>query len=748
MWAAGVVPGDAAATITSSFEKVVLMAAVTDPVEMAVDSEGRVFVGERSGPVKMWDPTSERVEMVGYVPVRMTIEDGLLGFTLDPIFDRNGWVYIYYAPEDGGPQRLARWTFDGERLDPATEKILLEIPTQQNECCHSGGSLTFGPEGNLYLSTGDNSNPYPLGGSAMDERPGFEDGDAQRTSANSNDLRGKIIRIRPLPDGSYEIPSGNLFEGDSLHRPEIYTMGHRNPYRISVDAQTGWLYWGDVGIGNAPSEARGPWGWEEFNQAREPGFYGWPYFAGPNDAYRDYDRATETSGPYFDPDKPVNESPNNTGARELPPAQPAMIWYTYGPSEEYPEMGSGGMSAMGGPVYRYDESAVSPKGLPAYYDGSFFIYEWMRNWVQEVKFDDQGGVLEINPFLPGIEFARPGDMEIGPDGRLYVIEWGESFWGSNADAQVVRLDYHGSAGSPGPAAASAQPVPPDTSAARADAGTSSAADGAARPALEPPNMAAGVSLVWPPHGGIFEVDLPIPYEVRAEEGDVVVYPFSGHDTHEHPLAPVQGREGEVIVSRELTHVPDLHYVDRFAVLEARTPRGQAHRIVLRPRIVEAEHAADRRLAERETFGKHPAEPDFADAALTVMSVDAGGFLGYAPLNLTGIDTLVIRVKPMPGAVLEVRRDAPDGVLLAEIVADSLSGLPAGEGGVLHAGRLTGLPEGVQAAYRGWRDLHVPVSGAGATERLYLLVRDAPAEGLAMRVDRLELRGPGVSKRPE
>ncbi|MEX0821364.1 MAG: ThuA domain-containing protein [Rhodothermales bacterium] len=771
-WAAGVEGGDAAATMTSSYRKTVLMPDVTDPVEIGIDRRGRVFLGERSGPVMMWDPETRRTEMVGFVPVRMTIEDGLLGLTLDPDFEENGWMYIYYAPADGGPQRLARWTFDGGRLDPATEKVLLEIETQQRECCHSGGSLEFGPEGNLFLSTGDNTNPYPLGGSAMDERPGFSDGDAQRSSANTNDLRGKILRIRPLPDGTYEIPDGNLFEADSLHRPEIYTMGHRNPYRISVDAETGWLYWGDVGIGNAPSETRGPWGWEEFNQAREPGFYGWPYFAGPNDAYRDFDYATETPGPFFDPEHPINESVNNTGDRMLPPAQPATIWYTYGPSEQHPELGTGGMSAMGGPVYRYDASTASPHALPEYYDGSFFIYEWMRNWIQEVKFDENGDVLEINPFLPGMTFSRPGDMEIGPDGRVYVAEWGESFWGSNADAQVVRIDYFGADGPPasppeGFAVLSEEPsiVTAPSSLQRSRTDASRGGD------------TASTHFVWPPNGGIFDYDEPIPYAVEGESDAVHVVPYSGHDTHEHRLDPVSGLSGDVVVTRTPSHVPDIHYVDRYAVVEARIAAtdedagtneeggtgdvagaGDADtdavldRVVLRPRILEAEHASDLTDAERHTFGKHPAEPDFADAALTVMRMEPGGTLHFTPLNLTGIDKIVLRVKPMPGGTVEIRADGPEGRLLSTVEIDSTAGDPAGDeaggavsAGVLYADYIDALPEGVRDTYRGWRDVRVSVSGP--TEALYLHVVRSPANGTVLDVDRLEFVGPGIMKRP-
>src|SRR5690606_21324875 len=180
---------------------------------------------------------------------------------------------------------------------------------------------------------------------------------ARRSAANTNDLRGKILRIKILSDGSYEVPEGNLFpKGTQKTKPEIYVMGNRNPYRISVDQKTGFLYWGDVGpdARNDSLETRGPRGYDEINQARKPGFYGWPLFVGNNYPYRDYNYATGQSGAPFDPEKPVNNSPNNTGLQQLPPAQPAFIWYPYAESPDFPQVGTGGRNAMAGPVYHTD----------------------------------------------------------------------------------------------------------------------------------------------------------------------------------------------------------------------------------------------------------------------------------------------------------------------------------------------------------------------------------------------------------
>ena len=162
----------------------------------------------------------------------------------------------------------------GDSLDMKSEKVLLEIPVQRDQCCHTAGSIAFDAHGNLFLSTGDNTNPFtPTGYAPIDERAGRGPWDAQKSSANTNDLRGKILRIHPEPNGTYTIPEGNLFaKGTPKTRPEIYTMGHRNPYRISVDKHTGFLYWGDVGP-DAPADSadRGPAGHDEVNQARKRG---------------------------------------------------------------------------------------------------------------------------------------------------------------------------------------------------------------------------------------------------------------------------------------------------------------------------------------------------------------------------------------------------------------------------------------------------------------------------------------------
>ena len=276
------------------FTKVVLAQKLDEPVELAVLPDERVLFIERHGFVNLYTPATNRVRRIATIPVSTKYadssqaEDGLLGLAADPSFATNGWIYMYYSPAGPEPRNvLARYKMNADSLDLASRKILLEVGTQRLKCCHTGGSIAFDGKGNLYVSTGDNSNPFASGYAPIDERPGRMPWDAQKSSGNTNDLRGKIIRIHPEPDGTYTIPEGNLFPpGTAKTRPEIYTMGHRNPYRISVDSHTGFLYWGDVGPdANVDSVGRGPRGYDEINQARSAGNYGWPYFVGNNQAY-------------------------------------------------------------------------------------------------------------------------------------------------------------------------------------------------------------------------------------------------------------------------------------------------------------------------------------------------------------------------------------------------------------------------------------------------------------------------------
>jgi cytochrome c len=460
---------DAGGTIWDHYEVEVIDDDTLDPMELAVTPDGRVIFIERGGLVKIWSEVGGQpsTRVAGVLNVTTALEDGLLGMALDPAFMDNGWIYIYYSPVGtNAHNRLSRFTLKDDVLDPASESIVIDVPTQRQECCHSGGSVAFGPDGLLYLSIGDNTNPFASDGFApIDERPGRMPWDAQKSSASTGDLRGKILRIRPLRDGGYEIPDGNLFPKDgSIGRPEVYVMGCRNPFRISIDPVMNWLYFGDVGPdSDTISDTRGPKGHDEFNQIRTAANCGWPYFIGNNKTYHDYDFATEDPGAPFNPSAPVNDSPNRTGSRTLPPATPAWVWYPYGKSDEFPMMGSGGRCAMGGPTYRRAWlierfGVLDEHALPPSMDGVTFMYEWARGKLFAVRTDDSGALLAIDAFLSDHTFIRPHELELGPDGRLYLIEWGSEFGGQNTDSRITRIGWYAQGKRPPRVVATAKPT--------------------------------------------------------------------------------------------------------------------------------------------------------------------------------------------------------------------------------------------------------------------------------------------------
>ncbi|MCA0398430.1 MAG: ThuA domain-containing protein [Bacteroidetes bacterium] len=430
-----------------------------EPTEMTILPNLDILVAQRRGEIMLVKNGSHQAKQVGFLNAyyktlkgNANAEEGVLGLQADPNFAKNHLVYIFYSPADTSVNRLSRFKFENDSLNTDTEEVILQFYSQREICCHTGGSIAFDKDGLLFVSTGDNSTPFDEakqpyvshGYAPLDDRPGHEQYDARRSSGNANDLRGKILRIRVNDAGTYSIPDGNLYPKNKPGtRPEIYVQGNRNPYRISVDKKNGWLYWGEVGPdANVDSLAtRGPRGYDEVNQARKAGNFGWPYFVGNNYAYHQYDYATGALGPAFNAAKVYNASRNNTGIKDLPPAQPAFIWYPYDASPDFPSVKSGGRNAMAGPVYYTDLYPDSTR-LPDYYNGKLFIYDWIRNWIKVVTMEPNGDFSYMEPFMDNTKFHNVIDMEVGPDGRLYLLEYGSGWFMKNPDAGLSRIDYN------------------------------------------------------------------------------------------------------------------------------------------------------------------------------------------------------------------------------------------------------------------------------------------------------------------
>ncbi len=418
-----------------------------DPIELAPAPDGDVYIVEREGRVLRLRPSTGGLFEIGNLEVtalRSTDrdtpyarEDGILGITLDPAFAKNQRLYIYYSHPKEMLNRLSRFQLKDGKLDLSSEKVLLDVKTDRRDrVCHHGGSLAFGPDGLLYMSTGDNTNPFESDGEApIDDRDGHDHANAGRSAGNTNDLRGKVLRIRPTENG-YEVPPGNLFpKGTAKTRPEIYVMGVRNPYRISIDPKANVLYWGEVGPDGQNNGPKGPRGYDEVNQAKKAGNFGWPFVIGNQYPYAIVDFATGKIGELTDPKAPKNPTKFNTGLTTLPPANPAFIYYPYAKSEEFPAVGEGGRNAMVGPVFYYDASRKYNL-LGKEDDHTLLTYDWMRSKMWKAKLGAGEKLESLTVLMDGLK--HPMDLEAAADGTLWMLEYGTE-WYFNTDGRVRRL---------------------------------------------------------------------------------------------------------------------------------------------------------------------------------------------------------------------------------------------------------------------------------------------------------------------
>ncbi|AGZ43781.1 PQQ-dependent sugar dehydrogenase [Actinoplanes friuliensis] len=622
----------------SAFQKVTLNDFPGEPIALAVLPDKRVLHTSRKGEVRINDPKSGRNILAATIPVYLHDEEGVQGVAIDGNFAQNKWVYIYYsppmntpsddpatpgvnegdAPETGtaadfarykGVMRLSRFKLNGNTLSLGSEQKIMEVGTDRGMCCHVGGKIDFDNAGNLYLSTGDDTNPFASGGYVpIDERanrnPAF---DAQRTAGNTNDLRGKLLRIKVNNNGSYSIPKGNLFKpGTAYTRPEIYAMGLRNPFRFAVDKSTGVAYVGDYSPdANSPNPARGPAGHGRWMAIDKPANYGWPYCVSPELPYVDYDFATGTSGAPFNCAAPVNESPNNTGKRKLPPVEKAEVIYSYAASAEFPELGTGGIGPMGGPAYEFDAKNKSATKWPQYYDGKPLFYEWTRDYVKGFNLGPANEVTSIESVLPSIVFDNPMDLEFGPDGALYVLEYGDGYFSENPEAQLARIDYVRGNRTPIPRVSatptsgeapltvtfsSAGTTDPDgdslkyawdfngdgvVDSRQANAVYTFTENGNYRPTLKVTDptgrwasaevllpvgtLAPVVTLVTPTDGQPFEFGDVVPFEVSVVDDQpvdcskVTVTYILGHAEHGHPLSTASGCSGSITTFLDAGH---------------------------------------------------------------------------------------------------------------------------------------------------------------------------------------------------
>ncbi len=743
--------GAEAALDWSNYEKILLTKDVGEPIGLSVMPDGSVLHSARTGEIRHTDPSTGVTRVTNTIDVYANSEDGMQTVALAPDFEETGWVYLFYAPRvmegdayptttptGSAPNQLpagedesywdrwlgynqltrVQWDDAAGALDMATEQVILQVEVQRGQCCHVGGDIDFDGDGNVYVSTGDNTpagtpgaNGYAPNNNAPRMNPGF---DARRGAGSTNDLRGAILRIQVEEDGSYTIPEGNLFEpGTDATRPEIFAMGLRNPFRMNVDDVTGAVSWGEYGpdAGTANPD-RGPMGYVEWQSTTVPLNGGWPYCHGPNTNYNDWDFATSTPGDWFDCDAgAVNTSTWNTGLEVLPPATAPQVYYGDNPGDqpfdEFVEFEArGGQGPMGGPTFHFDPEGPSTQ-WPEYWDGKAFFYEFSQDYLAALTIPDPDGpVTHVEHVLPNAALINnvqettsgPIDMEFGPDGSMYLLDYGKGFFRQNPEAGLYRIDY--AEGNKTPTArisvdqdsSSEAPltVTLDGSGSTDPEGEELTYEwdldgdgtfdetgvqvtttytelgqytvrlrvtdpggrfGLTSRAITVGNMAPTLTAEAPADGGFFAWGDAVPYTFSTtdpEDGDETVcsnlsWTFGlGHDTHAHPEVLGSGCSGAWSTPVDAPEHGETEKL--FGVVVATytdqgngdIPPAQAEvSLVLNTFAQEAQHA--------DTLqGVEVVQDPTAGGLSKVTSFDPGDHLAWDPVNFTGIDGLEVR----------------------------------------------------------------------------------------------------------
>lgn len=814
-------PGAEAALDWTNYEKVLLTKNVGEPIDMAILPDSRVMHTARNGDIRVTDPSSGVTTVVNTVPVYANSEDGLQTVALDPDFEENGWVYLVYAPIDSdgdgspdtpagaapntlpagadpdtyweqweGTNRLSRYQWTGDAIDLASEQVILDVPVQRGQCCHVGADIDFDADGNLYLSTGDNtpaSTPGANGFAPNNDAPGLNPGfDSRRGAGNTNDLRGKILRIHVEGDGSYTIPEGNLFApGTELTRPEIFVMGVRNPFRMEVDPATNSLSWADYGpdatAAVAATANRGPMGLVEWNTTSldDPHNSGWPFVTGDNFAYDEWNFETGTPGGFFDPANLVNNSRWNTGLTEIPAARAATLYYGDNPGDqpwdELVNFGTGsGQGPMGGPVYNFDEANPSTSKFPAYWDKKAFMGEFSQDYIAAFTVDwEADEVTHIQDFLPNSALSTAGqpthdnpiDMEFGPDGSLYVLDYGDGFFRANPDAGLYKISYAEGNKSPQarftatPLSSSTAPLTVDFDAALSSdpegdaityewdfdgngtfdatgvtASTTYTTLGAYTARLRVTdasgkfsltsrvisvgNQAPVVTVDYPGNGGFLDWGQSAPFKIStadAEDGTAttcsrVAWTYGlGHDEHAHPEVSGTGCTGAWRTDpNSPEHGPGALLYGAVVISYSDNganglPAATGEATVrLNPKLQQAEHAIERQ-------GVVNYADEGASGGNAIRGLGNGDFLRYDPVNFSGITGAVVRANG--GGDVQLRW----GSATAEPFATAT--IPGGAG---------------------WQDVAVDFTAPTGTGALYV------TSGSELAVDAITMVGNGVA----
>jgi glucose/arabinose dehydrogenase len=444
-----------AAPVEPGFQEQIVFSGLERPTNIEFSSDGRVFVAEQRGVVKVFDSLADDSATV-FADLRTVVHDvwdrGLLGLALHPDFPDEPWVYVLYTydapPGQAAPYwndncstvsgganggrcvvtaRLSKLQAAGSQMT-GSEQVLIRDWCQQYPS-HSVGSLRFGADGALYASGGDGASfstvdygQLPSGGpiNPCGDPPGgtmqppTAEGGALRSQAlnsslsNPLDLDGTILRLNPDTGGP--MPGNPLIGASDVNRQRAVAMGLRNPFRFTIRPGTNEVWAGDVGWGQ----------WEEINRLQNPTAgprnFGWPCYegAGPMPSYQNANLNLCTL---------LYGGSGHGGGHTGP-------YYTYRHSNE---VGTGcptGGSSVTGLAFHPQSGGT----YPTQFRGALFFADYSRQCIWAMKPSQAGGLPSpgnVSTFVTAA--STPVDLEMGPGEELY--------WADLAGGTVRRIRY-------------------------------------------------------------------------------------------------------------------------------------------------------------------------------------------------------------------------------------------------------------------------------------------------------------------
>lgn len=440
-----------AATLPPGFQERIVISGLSEPTAVRFASDGRVFVAEKSGLIKVFDNLTDTTPTV-FVDLRTQVHNfwdrGLLGMTLSPNFPTDPWVYVLYTHDAVIGGVAPRWgsvggTSDGCATPPGAtadgcvvsgrlsrvqasgnvtvgpEQVLIEDWCQQYPS-HSVGSLAFGADGALYVSAGDGAsfnfvdygqvgsprNPCgdPPGGVGGSMSPPTAEGGALRsqdvrTLGDPTGLDGAILRVDPATGAG--LPDNPLASSNDLNARRIVGYGLRNPFRIAIRPGTNEVWLGDVGWND----------WEEINRLVNPtaaslSNFGWPCYEGDG-RQGGYDAANLT----------LCESLYAAGSGAV--VGPSFRYHHNDlvvPNDVCPRGGS----SVAGTSFAFTTGG----SYPAEYRGALFFADYTRRciWVVLAGTNGLPDFSKRRTFVGGA--ANPVDLQVGPGGDLFYVDIG------------------------------------------------------------------------------------------------------------------------------------------------------------------------------------------------------------------------------------------------------------------------------------------------------------------------------------